>query len=53
MISPSLFVVVVVVVVVVKNCSLYSGFFAFPDEFENCFFHIFEELCGIFLWELL
>jgi hypothetical protein len=20
------------------------GFFAFPDEFENCSFHIFEEL---------
>jgi hypothetical protein len=26
----------------------YSVFFAFPDEFENCFFHVFKELCWDF-----
>jgi hypothetical protein len=31
-----------------KGCFCYSGFFAFPDEFENCSFHIFVELCGDF-----
>jgi hypothetical protein len=30
---------------IVKNCFHYSGVFAFPDEFEDCFFHVFEELC--------
>jgi len=29
---------------IVKNCFLCFGFFAFPDEFENCFFCVFEEL---------
>jgi hypothetical protein len=24
------------------------GFFAFPDEFENCSFNVFEELCRDF-----
>ena len=41
---------------IVKNCFHYSGFcflffvfcFAFPDEFENCSFHVFEELCWNF-----
>ena len=33
---------------IVKNCFCYSGFFAFPDEFENCSFHVFEELCWDF-----
>jgi hypothetical protein len=28
----------------VKYCFCYSGFFSFPDEFENCSFHVFEEL---------
>jgi len=32
---------------IVKNCFHYSGSFAFPDEFENSSFHVFEELC----WE--
>jgi hypothetical protein len=32
---------------IVKNCFHYVGFFAFPGEFENCSFHVFEELC----WE--
>jgi hypothetical protein len=26
----------------------YFGSFAFPDEFENCSFHVFEELCWDF-----
>ena len=30
---------------IVKICFHYSGFFAFPDVFENCSFHVFEELC--------
>jgi hypothetical protein len=29
---------------IVKNHFRYSGFSAFPDEFENCSFHVFEEL---------
>ena len=33
----------------VKNCSYYSKFFAFTDEFENWSFHVFEELC----WDLM
>jgi hypothetical protein len=24
------------------------GFWAFPDEFENCSFHVFEEFCWDF-----
>jgi hypothetical protein len=32
---------------IVENSFHYSGFFAFPDEFENCSFDVFEELC----WE--
>jgi hypothetical protein len=24
------------------------GFFAFPDEFDNCYFHVFGELCWDF-----
>jgi len=30
---------------IVKNCFCYSGYFVFPDEFENCSFHVFEESC--------
>jgi hypothetical protein len=33
---------------IAKNCFHYSGFFAFPDEFENCSFRVFEELCWDF-----
>jgi hypothetical protein len=33
---------------IIKNCFLYSGFFAFPGEFENCSFHVFEKLCWDF-----
>jgi hypothetical protein len=33
---------------IVKNCFHYSVIFAFPAEFENCSFHIFEELCWDF-----
>jgi hypothetical protein len=33
---------------IVKNCSCYSGFFAFPDVLGNCSFHVFEELCWDF-----
>jgi hypothetical protein len=33
---------------IVMYCFFYSGFFAFPDEFENCSFHNFEELCWDF-----
>jgi hypothetical protein len=33
---------------IVKYCFHYSGFFAFLDEFENCSFHVFEELCWDF-----
>jgi hypothetical protein len=33
---------------IVKNCFCYSGLFAFADEFENCSFHVFEELCWDF-----
>jgi hypothetical protein len=29
-----------------------SLFFFFPDEFENCYFHVFEELCWDFCWGL-
>ena len=37
---------------IVKNCFCYSGFFAFPDEFENCSFHVFEELCWDWIYRL-
>ena len=32
----------------VKNCFCYSGFSTFLDEFDNCSFHVFEELCWDF-----
>ena len=32
----------------VQNCFHYSGIFSFPDEFENCSFYVFEELCWDF-----
>jgi hypothetical protein len=32
----------------IKKCFHYSRFFCFPDEFENCSFHVFEELCWDF-----
>jgi hypothetical protein len=34
---------------IVKNCFHYSGFFVFPDEFENYSFVVFEELCWILM----
>jgi hypothetical protein len=33
---------------IVKNCFRYSGFFAFPDEFEKLLFPCIEELCWDF-----
>ena len=30
---------------IVRNCFHYSGFFAFPDEFEKCSFHVYEASC--------
>jgi hypothetical protein len=33
---------------IVKNCFCYSWIFAFPDEFENCSFYRFVELCWDF-----
>ena len=33
---------------IVKNNFFSSGLFAFPDEFENYSFHVFEELCWDF-----
>jgi hypothetical protein len=29
---------------IVMNCFDYSGIFDFPDEFENCSFHVSEKL---------
>ena len=34
---------------IVKTCFWYSDIFAFPHEFENCFFHVFEECVGILM----
>jgi hypothetical protein len=33
---------------IVKNYFCYFGSLAFTDEFENCSFHVFEELCWDF-----
>jgi len=33
-----------------QNCFCYSGLLVFPDESENCSFHVFEELCRDFWW---
>jgi hypothetical protein len=33
---------------IIKDYFRYSEFFAFPDEFEDCSFHVFEELCWHF-----
>jgi hypothetical protein len=32
---------------------LFFFFFAFPDEFENCSFHVFEELCWDFVGDYI
>ena len=37
----------------VKNLFPLLWVFAFPDEFKNCSFHVFEELCWDFDWDCI
>jgi hypothetical protein len=44
MIPPALLLLLGIVFAIMVFC-LFVCLFAFPDEFENCYFHVFKELC--------